>query len=56
LEEERRVPGGHDKLLKDKRVETLWSPRNKKLRRNVACVHRSNARCVEVEPSIGSKT
>jgi hypothetical protein len=56
MEEERRVLGGHDKLLKEKRVETLWSPSNKNLRRNVASVHRSNTKCVEVDPSIGSKT
>jgi hypothetical protein len=48
------VSGGHEKLLKEKRVETLRNWVSWKLRRVIASVHEDRARCVEVKDLQGS--
>jgi hypothetical protein len=48
------VPRGHEKLLKEKRVETLKTWVSWKLRGVSASVHGDPARCAEVKDLQGS--
>jgi hypothetical protein len=56
MEEEHRLPGGNKKSFGGTKGQNPFEVQtNYKLMRNSASVHRAYARCVKVEPSIGSK-